>query len=309
MRILVYDCEIKYGIPPRGEDPQPDIKYCDGWKDFAGMGVSVTGVYDYTADSYRVFCDDNVEEMFHLFANADLLVSFNGIGFDDPLLVDTYPAYEMILTQPYDLLVEIWRAAGLEPKWVSPSTHGGYGLDAMCEANFNERKTGHGADAPVNWQRGRIGSVIDYCLNDVRMTKLLLDAVLARHPLVNPNRGLLYLRHPDEMTDEEFTATCPLGPPTDEVTKDTTYENRAEISQEMDWDDFAVTFVQDHVRDGYHVEVQDEEGILVKTFLHLHEWTGYATPFINEQDVQGLINYLIGLNTTGEGMRDGTTIR
>jgi hypothetical protein len=91
--------------------------------------------------------------------------------------------------------------------------------------------------------------------------------------------------------------------------RDKTYENRAEISQEMDWEDIAVTFAQDHGRDGYEVEVQDNDGILVKTFMHLHEWTGYATPFINEQDVQGLINYMIGLNTTAEGMRDGTIIR
>jgi hypothetical protein len=299
MRILVYDCEIKYGIPPRGEDPIDGIVYCEGWKDFAGMGVSVTGVYDYFADAYRVFCDDNVEEMFYLFANADMLVSFNGIGFDDPLLLATYPEYSTVLTKRYDLLVEIWRASGLAPKWGGSVTHGGYGLDAMGEANFNERKTGHGADAPVNWQRGKIGSVIDYCLNDVRMTKMLLDAVRVNHPLVNPRGGTLKLRRPDEMVER---SEC--FPP-----KDTTYENRAEMSQEMDWEDIAVTFAQDHGRDGYEVEVQDNDGILVKTFLHLHEWTGYATPFINEQDAQGLINYLVSLNTTSEGMRDGTIIR
>lgn len=88
-----------------------------------------------------------------------------------------------------------------------------------------------------------------------------------------------------------------------------TYENRAEISQEMDWADIAVTFMQNLELSGYDVEVQDNDGILVKTHVHLHEWSGEVTPYINEQDAQGLINYLIGLNTTAEGMRDGTTIR
>jgi hypothetical protein len=88
-----------------------------------------------------------------------------------------------------------------------------------------------------------------------------------------------------------------------------TYENRAELADCLGWADIAVTFAQNRGKDGYDVEVQDNDGIIVKTFMHLHEWTGYATPFINEQDAMGLINYMIGLNTTAEGMRDGTTIR
>jgi len=57
------------------------------------------------------------------------------------------------------------------------------------------------------------------------------------------------------------------------------------------------------------VEVCDHDGVIVKTFVYLHEWSGHVTPLINERDAQGLIDYLIGLNTTTEGERDGTTIR
>ncbi len=110
-------------------------------------------------------------------------------------------------------------------------------------------------------------------------------------------------------TNEEFADACPPEPPTDNVTEDTTYENRAELTDVLGWEDIAVTFAQNFGKDGYDVEVQDNDGVIVKTFMHLHEWTGYATPFINEQDAMGLINYMIGLNTTFEGMRDGTTIR
>lgn len=309
MNILIYDCEIVRGIPPRGEDKLPDVEYCDGWKDHANMGVSVTGVYDYAKDAYRVFCDDNVGEMAALMHQADRLVGFNNVDFDDRLLAATYDWFEVISTPRYDLLREIWRAAEQPTEWGSPETHGGYGLDAMCDANFGERKTGHGADAPVNWQRGWIGSVIDYCLNDVRMTKLLMDAVLAGHPLVNPKGGLLYLRKPGTMTDEEFAESCPPEPPTGDVTKETTYENRAELTDDLGWEDIALTFGQTFNPDGYEVEVQDNDGVLVKTHVYLHEWSGEVTGYINDQDATGLINYLIGLNTTLEGERDGTIIR
>lgn len=88
-----------------------------------------------------------------------------------------------------------------------------------------------------------------------------------------------------------------------------TYENREELTVGLDWDDAAVTFAQNFGQDGYDVEVCDHDGVIVKTFVHMHEWSGYVTPYINARDAQGLINYLIGLNTTMEGERDGTTIR
>ena len=92
--------------------------------------------------------------------------------------------------------------------------------------------------------------------------------------------------------------------------KKETYENRAELTTVgLDWDDAAVTFAQNFGQDGYDVEVCDHDGVIVKTFVHMHEWSGYVTPYINDRDAQGLINYLIGLNTTMEGERDGTTIR
>lgn len=99
----------------------------------------------------------------------------------------------------------------------------------------------------------------------------------------------------------------------EELAKDTvvaeTYEDRAEMTRTLGWADIAVTFAQNLSQDGYDVEVQDNDGIMVKTFVYLHEWSGEVTAYINDQDAMGLINYLIGLNTTTEGMRDGTTIR
>ncbi len=111
------------------------------------------------------------------------------------------------------------------------------------------------------------------------------------------------------MSDEEFAETCPPEPPTGEVTEDTTYENRAELTRTLGWNDIALTFAQNFEKEGYEVEVQDNDGVIVKTHTHLHEWSGYVTEYINAQDAEGLINYLVGLNTTSEGMRDGTIIR
>ena len=302
MDILIYDCEIKRGIPPRGEDPLPGIEYCEGWGDHANMGVSVTGVYEYLSGAYRVFCDDNVDEMMERMASADLLVGFNSVGFDDKLLGATFEDFCDITTPRYDLLVEVWRAAGLKPKWGSPKTHGGFGLDAMCEANFGARKTGHGAMAPVEWQRGNIGSVIDYCLNDVRLTKMMFDRAMELHPLINPKGGKLLLRHPQDtllvnVMREDYDDE-PKG-----KAVDVDAHNRAEARKTIPplnqptnphhWDNLVIEVEQLVAEDRVMVAVHDRLGLVVKRKLMLHEWSQpELNDAFNQKDGPAIVEYL-----------------
>ena len=196
MNIIIYDCEIVKAIPNRDGSKLEGIEYCAGWRDFANMGVSVTGVYDYVEGRYRVFCEDNRAEFEKLIAERDLFVGFNSIPFDNALLAAS-PFWPVPpASQCYDLLREIWAAADLGPKF-DFMTHGGYGLDAVCLKNFGTRKSGDGALAPMLWQQGKIGAVIDYCLNDIFLTKQLFDAAICGLPILSPKDGKpLTLRDP-----------------------------------------------------------------------------------------------------------------
>lgn len=195
MNIIIYDCEIIKAIPNRDGSKLEGIEYCSGWRDFAGMGVSVTGVYDYADGRYRVFCKDNIAEFAKLIFERELFVGFNSIPFDNALLAASgwpVPPAEKC----YDLLREIWAAAGLGPEF-DFKTHGGYGLDAVCLKNFGSRKSGDGALAPVLWQQGKIGAVIDYCLDDIFLSKQLFDAARCGLPILSPKDGTpLTLREP-----------------------------------------------------------------------------------------------------------------
>lgn len=189
IKALIYDIEILKGICGSKETKIEGIEYCDGWKDHANMGISVIGAYEYATGRPRVFCLDNKEEFRNACLDADLLVGFNNIPFDNAVIKATWwGPDEPADHRCYDILREVWAAAGL-PAEFNPKTHGGYGLDAMCEKNFGIRKSGNGALAPVDWQRGNIGAVIDYCLNDVFMTKRLFDEILLGAPLKNPRGG------------------------------------------------------------------------------------------------------------------------
>lgn len=191
---LIYDIEIVKAIPNKTGPLEKGISYCAGWHDHANMGVSVVGCYDYAEDRYRVFCGDNMRELGDLM-HGRLLVGFNSIPFDNAVLSACF-SWGFQDDECYDLLREIWAAAGLGPKFTYPS-HAGYGLDAVCEKNFGQSKSGNGALAPVIWQQGKIGAVIDYCLNDVRLTKRLFDRVLAGEKIISPKNGsMLTLRDP-----------------------------------------------------------------------------------------------------------------
>jgi hypothetical protein len=192
--IIVYDLEIIKAIPTK-EPRIEGIEYCGGWQDHANMGVSVIGAYDFNADRYRVFTQDNWDEFVDLVINGSTMAGFNSIPFDNAVL-KAFGIVDIPEKQSYDLLREVWKAAGLGPVFEYPS-HAGYNLDAVAKANGLSGKTGNGALAPVDWQRGNIGSVIDYCLQDVAITAKLIKLVIDRRELRSPMTGkLIKVRSP-----------------------------------------------------------------------------------------------------------------
>jgi len=186
--LLVYDCEIIRAIPDKHAEPLPGIEYCEGWRDFERMGISVIGAYDYETDRYRVFLEDGFQEFGELLTERTA-VAFNGRAFDDKLVA----AHGMPTGDTYDIFAEILDAAGTKK-------FAGYGLDAVCERNLGLRKTGNGALAPILWQQGKRGQVIDYCLQDVKMERTLLDLIRARGEVISPVTELvLRVRKPEEV--------------------------------------------------------------------------------------------------------------
>ncbi len=186
--MLVYDLEIIKAIPPKDGFLEPNIEYCKGWHDHANMGVSVIGAYDFEADRYRIFTEDNWGEFADLYRDSTkIFAGFNSIPFDNSVL-KACEIVDIAEDRCFDLLREIWKAAGLGPTFQYPS-HAGYGLDAVAIANGIGQKTGHGAFAPVDWQRGNIGTVIDYCLQDVALTKKLIDKIKEEGGLIDPKTG------------------------------------------------------------------------------------------------------------------------
>jgi len=181
---IVYDIEILKAIPNHRQAALDGIEYCNGWQDYKGMGIACIGCYDYRYGVSRVFLKDNFEEFRVLSNSVDAVIGFNNGGFDD-LLVKECLGWSIPPERSYDLLSEVWVASGLGRRYAGRQ-YAGYGLDDLSRANGLKGKTGTGEHAPVAWQRGKLGEVIDYCLNDVWLTKMLVDHCIEKGFLMSP---------------------------------------------------------------------------------------------------------------------------
>lgn len=186
--IFVYDIEIINAIPPKNGQREPGINYCEGWKDHFNMGIACICGYSFQEDRYRVFTQGNFEEFIDIVLSGTIMAGFNNIPFDNSVIAATL---DLLIgqNQCYDLLREVWIAAGLSPEFQYPS-HAGYGLDALATANGFPGKTGNGAIAPIDWQRGYYGKVIDYCLQNVKITTKLIQRAISFVPMTDPKTGL-----------------------------------------------------------------------------------------------------------------------
>ena len=72
--------------------------------------------------------------------------------------------------------------------------HAGFGLDAICKANGLGEKSGDGATAAVLWQKGKHQEVIDYCENDIRLTRKLFDLIQETGEIRDPREDNFYFK-------------------------------------------------------------------------------------------------------------------
>lgn len=187
MNLVIYDTEIRHGVLTPDNPPQDGYRYAKGWHDYTGMGIATICAYDIVESRYRVFLEDNFTDFFDLIAQRDGVLGFNNWRFDDKLLREN--GFTLPREKSHDLADAIWRAAGI-PQGEHPR---GLSLNACCNVHGLPTKSGNGADAPQDFQDGRIGRVIDYCLNDVRCTLHLYRYIERAGGLIDARDGTSWL--------------------------------------------------------------------------------------------------------------------
>lgn len=187
--MIVIDVEIAKAIQGRDEERLSGIEYCDGWRDFAGMGVAVVCTYDMRDNLSRCFFSYEMEEL-QKYVEGQETGGFNTRRFDLPLL--KVHGIEVDQEKHYDALEQIWIAQDLDPDNFNFRTHGGWSLDNIMQATFGIGKSGNGAMAPVWWQQGKQGRVVDYCLRDVWLEAKLISKMKAGGDIKSQGRTVTF---------------------------------------------------------------------------------------------------------------------
>jgi len=129
----------------------------------ADLDISVVCLYDSETDKYYSFLEDQFDEMWPYFQTADMIVTYNGNHFDVPLL-QKYTDIDLSQIKHIDLFEEVRNVLGKR-----------LGLDGIAQATLGTAKSGNGLDAIAWWNAGEIQKIIDYCIQDVKVTKDVYD--------------------------------------------------------------------------------------------------------------------------------------
>ena len=179
--MIWYDLEIVKMIPTKGQDNNPELSYCKGWGDHSNMGISVLVAFSEERKTVGVFMNDNRAEFQEWIDETNFIMGFNNHRFDDKVVLTNWH-----VNIPQEKSIDLYPIIRDQaPKGI----RGSLSLGALCEANFNIGKLGDGAQYPALWQKGHRGEVINDCINDVRMLKLLYSKIKKVGKIIDPRTG------------------------------------------------------------------------------------------------------------------------
>ncbi len=140
--------------------------------DTSEFRISVAGCYVSWIDEYIAFLEPEMNDFVNLLSQADLVVGYNIVGFDLPVL-QKYTTYNALDLPIYDLLAEVEKTLGHRLR-----------LDDICKATFNNDTKTDTYSVYKNYHKeGKWLELIDYCMNDVRLTEQLFQRVLNNQDL------------------------------------------------------------------------------------------------------------------------------
>lgn len=141
-----------------------DIETSNTFQDVGGyfpekLDVSVVVAYYYATDEYESYLVQDLPKLFERLERNGRIIGYNTIGFDIPVLNKYYVGDLMNIPQ-CDMLAHIHQSLGYRIK-----------LDDVAAASIGIKKSAHGLLAVQWWREGKVQDVIDYCEQDVKVTK------------------------------------------------------------------------------------------------------------------------------------------
>ena len=144
---LVMDVETKQLVQDVG-----------GWDHVDKLGISIACAYDSKTDEFIAFRENELPKLFEL-CEERLVIGYNIKGFDIPVMVPY--GLDAKRLDVFDIMVDLQTLT--RQRFLK--------LEAVAMGTLNTGKSADGLMAVEWWKAGEIQKIIDYCMQDVKVTR------------------------------------------------------------------------------------------------------------------------------------------
>jgi DEAD/DEAH box helicase domain-containing protein len=162
-KILVFDIETQKGF--------------DETRNIPDMRVAVAVSCDCLTGEYKCYTEENVNELIEELFSADTVIGYNIINFDYSVL-KRYTDRDFSAIKTVDMMRIVQSSLGFRPK-----------LDNLVTATLGASKTADGLQSLRWFKEGKIDKIIEYCHQDVKLTKELYEFGKTNGYIWANNRG------------------------------------------------------------------------------------------------------------------------
>ena len=134
------------------------VQEVGGWDHVDRLGISVACAYDSKTDQFLSFVEKDLGKLIEL-CQQRLIVGYNVRGFDLPVMVPY--GLDLKDLDVFDLMYDL--EALTRRRFLK--------LETVARGTLGLGKSADGLQAVEWWKAGQIQKIIDYCLQDVRVTR------------------------------------------------------------------------------------------------------------------------------------------
>jgi DEAD/DEAH box helicase domain-containing protein len=140
-------------------ETQKSAEDVGGWGNIHKMGLAVGVVWDSLDREFSTYEEKDSAKLVEKLRAADLAVGFNIIGFDYTVL-QPYSDFDLQEINTFDMLVDVKKNLGFR-----------LSLNHLAQHTLNAEKSADGLVSLQWYKEGKINKIIQYCKQDVEITR------------------------------------------------------------------------------------------------------------------------------------------
>ncbi|MBT3176206.1 MAG: DEAD/DEAH box helicase [Desulfobacula sp.] len=148
---------VHYGV--LDIETRRSAKEVGGWNRADKMGVSCAILYDSKTKVYQEYFQEDIKALTHKLKTYDLVIGFNIIKFDYKVLSGLCD-FNFFSLPTLDILLKVYERLGYR-----------LSLDHLAGQTLGCQKSADGLMALKWWQQGKMDKIIEYCKQDVKVTR------------------------------------------------------------------------------------------------------------------------------------------